>query len=96
MQVLLFATGALYQLVTDQGFLRVHSVVWEALTCVHGDNEFVNSFFTKSQVSHSAEVETGVGDPTPVAPTDPSEFVIIDSNQVTTLSHSAEFGLDSI
>ena len=43
--------GALYQLVTDQGFLKVDSVVWEALTSVHGDNEFVNSFFSKSKVS---------------------------------------------
>ena len=48
--------GALYQLVTDQSFLKVDSVVW-TLTCVHGDNEFVNSFFSKSQVNQSKFVE---------------------------------------
>ena len=40
--------GIVYQLVTDQGFVKEDSVVWEALSSVSGDNEFVNSFFHKT------------------------------------------------
>jgi len=47
--------GVLYQLVTDQGFVKEDSVVWEAMSSVSGDTEFVNSFFKKTSHLRSHE-----------------------------------------
>ena len=53
--------GVLYQLVTDQGFVKEDSVVWEALSSVSGDNDFVNSFFQKTSHLHSRETVENFG-----------------------------------
>ncbi|XP_003748263.1 ubiquitin carboxyl-terminal hydrolase MINDY-2 [Galendromus occidentalis] len=49
----------LYQLVTDQGFLTEHMVVWESLTNVEGDGQFTDGDFgqTPPQLSREQQIE---------------------------------------
>ncbi len=59
--------GALYQLVTDQGFLKEDSVVWESLSSVSGDNDFTNSFFKKTSHLQAHRVPLAATENSPVA-----------------------------
>ncbi|QQP36533.1 YPL191C, partial [Caligus rogercresseyi] len=56
------AKGRLYLLVTDQGFLKEASVVWETLDSVDGDITFVDEGF--KIVSHSPEQQSSQYPPT--------------------------------
>ena len=40
--------GKLYLLITDLGYARESSVVWEKLDQIDGDTEYVDSDFTRS------------------------------------------------
>lgn len=44
--------GALYLLVTDQGYLRESGVVWERLSGIDGDTQFFKVRQTFSCASH--------------------------------------------
>ncbi|OQR77718.1 protein FAM63B-like [Tropilaelaps mercedesae] len=53
-------TGQLYQLVTDQGFLQMPSVVWETLSGVVGGGKFTDGDFRESppQLTPEQQIET--------------------------------------
>ncbi|KAI3828694.1 hypothetical protein L1987_02802 [Smallanthus sonchifolius] len=56
----LFKFGvALYILVTDQGYINQPDVVWEKLTEINGDTEFVNSNFKSLKAPSPEIVEIG-------------------------------------
>lgn len=77
--------GALYQLVTDQGFLTEPNVVWETLHNIEGDSQFVDGNFVLAPPRQSimpARVTTATVEP------------IIDKQQQ--IDQEYEFGLSNV
>ena len=63
--VLLKHEGCLYILVTDQGYQHESDIVWEKLTCLDGDTEFVDGNFKPFRPHSSGDAAMSAHDTNP-------------------------------